>query len=116
MIPHIRQADGQIGFSWVTPTAGRPRCPTWSRPRPSRPGWCRPTCRRSTTRRYPLTLDTLLRGSGVEKDGALDEHRAALTTVSALPAADGAGRIDPAVLTGAIEWMLYDWLMAHRES
>lgn len=67
-------------------------------------------------RRYPLTLDTLLRGSGVEKDGALDEHRAALTTVSALPAADGAGRIDPAVLAGAIEWMLYDWLMAHRES
>ena len=68
-------------------------------------------------RRYPLTLDTLLRGSGVEKDGALDEHRAALGLVSGLPAgADAPGDVDPGVLAGAIEWLLYDWLMAHRES
>jgi hypothetical protein len=68
-------------------------------------------------RRYPLTLDTLLRGSGVQKDGALDEHRAALAEVAALPAtADAPGDPDPAVLAGAIEWLLYDWLMAHRES
>jgi hypothetical protein len=71
-------------------------------------------------RRYPLTLDTLLRGSGVEKDGALDEHRAALSTVSALPAlparTDAPGDVDPTVLAGVIEWLLYDWLMAHRES
>jgi hypothetical protein len=68
-------------------------------------------------RRYPLTLDTLLHGSGVEKDGALDEHRAALAAVSVLTAtAEVPGDADPAVLSGAIEWLLYDWLMAHRES
>jgi hypothetical protein len=71
--------------------------------------------------RYPLTLDTLLHGSGVEKDGALDEHRTALGVVSALswpddPPPDPPGDIDQAVLAGAIEWLLYDWLMAHRES
>jgi hypothetical protein len=55
---------------------------------------------------FPLTLDTLLHGSGVEKDGALDEHRAALLAVSASADADA----------GAIEWLLDDWLMAHRES
>jgi len=67
--------------------------------------------------RYPLTLDTLLHGSGVEKDGALDEHRTALRAVSALAwpddPPDGTGS---AVLAGSIEWLLYDWLMAHRES
>jgi hypothetical protein len=70
--------------------------------------------------RYPLTLDMILHGSGVEKDGALDEHRTALRTLSGLAApltaphqADGA---DPGVLAGSLEWLLYDWLMAHRES
>jgi hypothetical protein len=67
--------------------------------------------------RYPLTLDTLLHGSGVEKDGALDEHRAALRAVSALGwPHEPAGDTDLVVLAGAIEWLLYDWLMAHRES
>jgi hypothetical protein len=67
--------------------------------------------------RYPLTLDTLLHGSGVEKDGALDEHRTALRAVSALAwPNDPPGDTDAVVLAGAIEWLLYDWLMAHRES
>ena len=67
--------------------------------------------------RYPLTLDTLLHGSGVEKDGALDEHRAALRRLSAVAEQPrSADDTDPAVLAGAIEWLLYDWLMAHRES
>jgi hypothetical protein len=67
--------------------------------------------------RYPLTLDTLLHGIGVEKDGALDEHRTALRAVSALAwPNDPSGDTDSVVLAGAIEWLLYDWLMAHRES
>lgn len=64
--------------------------------------------------RYPLTLSMLLfDSSGVNKDAALDEHRAALRSVSAAVESDGA---DPFVAAGAVEWLLYDWLMAHRES
>jgi len=65
-------------------------------------------------RRYPLTLGMLLFGSsGVEKDAAVQEHRDALRAVCA--AAGDAGA-DPAMCAGAIDWLLYDWLMAHRES
>ncbi|WP_432989674.1 hypothetical protein [Dactylosporangium sp. CA-233914] len=64
--------------------------------------------------RYPLTLSMLLfDSSGVNKDAALDEHRAALRQVAA--AADDTGA-DPFVSAGSVEWLLYDWLMAHRES
>lgn len=67
--------------------------------------------------RYPLTLDMVLHGSGTEKDGALDEHRDALRTLTELASAPGLpAEADPAVLAGALEWLLYDWLMAHRES
>lgn len=67
--------------------------------------------------RYPLTLDMVLHGSGTEKDGALDEHRDALRTLTELATApDRPAEADPAVLAGALEWLLYDWLMAHRES
>jgi hypothetical protein len=63
--------------------------------------------------RYPLTLCMLLFGSsGVEKDAAVQEHRDALRAVAAAaPAA-----ADPVVAAGAIDSLLYDWLMAHRES
>jgi hypothetical protein len=63
---------------------------------------------------YPLTLSMLLfDSSGVNKEAAVDEHRAALrATTNAAAAADA----DPLVAAGAIEWLLYDWLMAHRES
>lgn len=65
-------------------------------------------------RRYPLTLGMLLFGSsGVEKDAAVQEHREALRAVTA--AAGDAGAC-PGVAAGAIDWLLYDWLMAHRES
>jgi len=64
-------------------------------------------------RRYPLTLCMLLFGSsGVEKDAAVQEHRDVLRAVGA---AAGAAA-DPAVSAGAVDWLLYDWLMAHRES
>lgn len=65
-------------------------------------------------RLLPLTLSMILfDSSGVNKDAALEEHRDALrslTDASADPAAD------PFVVSGAVDWLLYDWLMAHRES
>lgn len=67
--------------------------------------------------RYPLTLDMVLHGSGTEKDGALDEHRAALRALTDIATAPGPPEnTDLVVLAGALEWLLYDWLMAHRES
>lgn len=64
--------------------------------------------------RYPLTLSMLLfDSSGVNKEAAVDEHRAALRATTA--AADSPDA-DPIIVAGAIEWLLYDWLMAHRES
>ena len=67
--------------------------------------------------RYPLTLDMVLHGSGTEKDGALDEHRDALRALTGFAASeDLPPDADQGVLAGALEWLLYDWLMAHRES
>lgn len=64
--------------------------------------------------RYPLTLSMLLfDSSGVLKDAALDEHREALRAVTAAAVDEDA---DPGIAAGAIEWLLHDWLMAHRES
>lgn len=63
---------------------------------------------------YPLTLSMLLfDSSGVNKDSALDEHREALRGVTAVATGPDA---DPFTVAGAIEWLLYDWLMAHREN
>jgi len=65
-------------------------------------------------RKFPLTLGMLLVGSsGVEKDAAVQEHRDALRSVVSAAGDTGA---DPAVAAGAVDWLLYDWLMAHRES
>lgn len=65
-------------------------------------------------RRYPLTLSTLLfDSSGVNKDAALDEHREALRSVTASEADE---QSEPLTSAAAIDWLLYDWLMAHRES
>ncbi|GAA1392226.1 hypothetical protein GCM10009613_36440 [Pseudonocardia kongjuensis] len=64
-------------------------------------------------RRLPLTLSTLLfDSSGVNKDAARREHREALRSVvdaAADPAAD------PLTVACAVDWLLYDFLMAHRE-
>lgn len=62
--------------------------------------------------RYPLTLDMLLHGSGVEKDAAVTEHRDALRAVTE----GAAGAPDSIVAAGAVEWLLHDWLMANREN
>jgi hypothetical protein len=64
-------------------------------------------------RRFPASLSLLIHdSSGVQKDAALDEHRAALqATVAAAddPAADAF------VVGASIDWLLHDWLMAHRD-
>jgi len=122
MIPRIRQADGQIGFYWVSGD-GRPVTLAerlTGLETELRAGQIVGTSALLAIRaRMALGTDgpgpfagmlseprAGLHGSGVEKDGALDEHRAALLAVSASADADA----------GAIEWLLYDWLMAHRES
>ncbi len=63
--------------------------------------------------RYPLTLAMLLfDSSGVNKDASLQEHREALRSVmTAAKAADA----DPLAVACALDWLLYDWLMAHRD-
>lgn len=65
-------------------------------------------------RRLPATLSMLLfDSSGVDKEATLREHREALTRVAAsVTAAD----VDPLVAAGAVDWLLFDWVLAHRES
>jgi hypothetical protein len=63
--------------------------------------------------RFPLTLSTMLfDSSGVNKDAARREHREALEACVAGAAAEDA---DPFIVASALDWLLYDWLMAHRE-
>jgi hypothetical protein len=63
--------------------------------------------------RYPLTLSTMLfDSSGVNKDAARREHREVIEACVEGAAADDA---DPFTVACALDWLLYDWLMAHRE-
>jgi hypothetical protein len=63
--------------------------------------------------RFPLTLSMLLfDSSGVDKDAALREHREAIESCVAAAETPGA---DPCTVASALDWLLYDWLMAHRE-
>jgi hypothetical protein len=63
--------------------------------------------------RYPLTLSTMLfDSSGVNKDAARREHREAIEACVTGATADDA---DPFAVACALDWLLYDWLMAHRE-
>lgn len=63
--------------------------------------------------RFPLTLSMLMfDSSGVNKDAARREHLDALKSViAAAQSADA----DPLAVTCAVDWLLYDWLMAHRD-
>lgn len=64
--------------------------------------------------RYPLTLSTMLfDSSGVNKDAARKEHREA---IEACVAGAGCEDADPFTAASALDWLLYDWLMAHREN
>ena len=65
-------------------------------------------------RRLPATLSMLLfDSSGVDKDATLTEHREALEQVTEAVAAPDA---EPLSASGAVDWLLFDWIMAHRES
>ena len=63
--------------------------------------------------RFPLTLSMVFfDSSGANKEGARAEHREALqSVVSAARSPDA----DPLAVTCALDWLLYDWLMAHRD-
>lgn len=64
-------------------------------------------------RRFPLTLSMLLfDSSGVNKDAARLEHLDALNSVMA---GSHSADADPLTVTCALDWLLYDWLMAHRD-
>lgn len=82
--------------------------------RPGMPAYgSRWVIRTEDDRRLPASLSLLLHdSSGVQKDAALDEHRAALRAVVAA-AEDPAA--DPFVVGASIDWLLHDWLMAHRD-
>lgn len=63
--------------------------------------------------RFPLTLSMLLfDSSGVNKEAARTEHRDALASVVSAARSPEA---DPLAVTCAVDWLLYDWLMAHRD-
>lgn len=69
--------------------------------------------RTESGQRFPLTLSMLLfDSSGVNEDGARSEHLDALNSVVfAARTADA----EPLAVTCAVDWLLYDWLMAHRD-
>ncbi|MGA5535533.1 hypothetical protein [Mycolicibacterium nivoides] len=69
--------------------------------------------RAESGRLFPLTLSMMLfDSSGVNKDAARREHCEAMESV--ISAARGADA-DPMAVTCALDWLLYDWLMAHRD-
>ena len=69
--------------------------------------------RTESGQRFPAMLTMLLfDSSGVNKDAALDEHRVLLKSLVAAATTDQAV---PAIAAGAIDWLLYDWLLAHRD-
>ncbi|CAN5761005.1 hypothetical protein BH09ACT7_BH09ACT7_18680 [soil metagenome] len=69
--------------------------------------------RTESGQRFPLTLSMLLfDSSGVNKEAARKEHLAALEAVVVAARAEQA---DPAAAACALDWLLYDWLMANRD-
>lgn len=64
--------------------------------------------------RLPATLSMLLNdSSGVDSQAALREHREAL--VALIEEVRRAPDAEVLTATGAIDWLLYDWVMAHRD-
>ena len=69
--------------------------------------------RTETGQRFPLTLSMVFfDSSGTNKEGARKEHRDVLKSVVAAAQSPEA---DPFAVTSAVDWLLYDWLMAHRD-
>ncbi len=64
--------------------------------------------------RLPATLSMLLHdSSGVDREATLTEHREAMARVSESVLAPG---VEPMTASGAVDWLLFDWVMAHREA
>ncbi|CAN5429953.1 hypothetical protein BH23ACT9_BH23ACT9_09810 [soil metagenome] len=64
-------------------------------------------------RRLPARLGMLLGdSSGVDRDLTQDTHRAALKAATQGAITDAA---EPGEASGALDWLLYDWLHAHRD-
>ena len=92
--------SGRAGLHWVAPDAA------WRGAR-----WLVVT---PDGLRLPATLSMLLfDSSGVDKEATLTEHREALARVSAA-VLDQA--VEPLAASGAVDWLLFDWVMAHRDS
>lgn len=69
--------------------------------------------RTESGRRLPATLAMLMfDSSGVNKDASLNEHRELLNSTSV---GSNSLEADRVAASCAIDWLLYDWLMAHRD-
>ncbi|EON22095.1 MULTISPECIES: hypothetical protein [Nocardioides] len=97
--PGLGVIGGRAGLHWVTPETAWPGA-----------RWLVVT---DDGLRLPATLTMLLfDASGVDKDATLTEHREALIQVTDAvtdPAAE------PMQASGALDWLLFDWIMAHRD-
>lgn len=103
MRPRIAQADEQVGFHWVTPRGVPISLPDLmvGDEEPDR-----------LVATHLEALDDLFDSSGVNKDATLKEHREGIRAVLAAAALPEA---DPLAVACALDWLLYDWLMAHRD-
>jgi hypothetical protein len=99
-VPGPGVVGGRAGLHWVSPDE------PWRGAR-----WLVVT---QTGRRLPATVSMLLfDSSGVNKEATLDEHREALDRVTRAVADPSA---EPLSASGAVDWLLFDWVMAHRDS
>ncbi|MDO5503927.1 MAG: hypothetical protein Q4G67_12200 [Actinomycetia bacterium] len=65
--------------------------------------------------RLPASLAMLLSdSSGVDKEATLREHREALQAL--IDGKDDAPTHETRPAAGAVDWLLFDWIMAHREA
>jgi hypothetical protein len=97
--PGLGVIGGRAGLHWVSPEAA------WLGAR-----WLVVT---DDGLRLPATLSMLLfDASGVDKDATLTEHREALTQVTG---AMTDPTVEPMQASGALDWLLFDWIMAHRD-
>lgn len=98
--PGVGMVGGRAGLHWVA------EAEPWRGAR-----WLVVT---DDSRRLPATLSMLLHdSSGVDREATLTEHREALAAVTDAVLAPAA---EPMVASGAVDWLLFDWVMAHRES
>ena len=100
--PRAGVVGGRAGLEWVSPDE------RWRGAR-----WLVTTLEGE---RLPATLSMLLfDSSGVEKEAAFTEHRDALDEVVDAVIAPSGLDVEPMAASGAVDWLLFDWIMAHRD-